>query len=257
MDYLYDKVELYDTVKNIMQGHGSTDHIPAIQSGLADIEHHMLHFLENHDEQRIASQAFAGSAEKGKPAMVVSACISTSPTMLYFGQNVGEPGDGNPGFGEETRTTILDYWGVPAHQRWMNNGMFDGGQLSPEEKELSFFYKTLLSFASKSDALNGNYKEIHTLNRDLAKDYTDKIFSFVRWKNDDKLIVISNFDDKLPHSFQLSLGKELVKTWNLKDGTFPLSDKLTNTSGFNLVVENENATIEITISPLESLVLSL
>ena len=77
MDYLYDKVSLYDTIKNIMQGRGLTDNIPAIQNDLADIEHQMLHFLENHDEQRIASPEFAGMAEKGKPAMVVSTTIST------------------------------------------------------------------------------------------------------------------------------------------------------------------------------------
>ena len=54
MDYLYDKVAMYDTIKHIMQGHGLTDNLPKIQKDLADIEHHMLHFLENHDEQRIA-----------------------------------------------------------------------------------------------------------------------------------------------------------------------------------------------------------
>ena len=126
MDYLYDKVALYDTIKNIMQGHGSTDNLPAIQESVKDIEHNMLHFLENHDEQRIASPDFAGSAEKGKPAMVVSAAISTSPTMIYFGQEVGEPGAENAGFGSPTRTSIFDYIGVPHHQRWMNEGKFDG-----------------------------------------------------------------------------------------------------------------------------------
>ena len=90
MDYLYDKVQLYDTIKNVMQGRGSTDNIPPIREELKDIEHHMLHFLENHDEQRIASPEFAGSAAKGIPAMVVSATISTSPTLIYFGQEVGE-----------------------------------------------------------------------------------------------------------------------------------------------------------------------
>ena len=63
MDYLYDKVELYDTLKHIMQGHGSTDNLVPILAGLKDIEHHMLHFLENHDEERIASAGFAGKAE--------------------------------------------------------------------------------------------------------------------------------------------------------------------------------------------------
>ena len=120
MDYLYDKVQLYDTLKHVMQGHGSTDHIPPIQDYLKDIEHNMLHFLENHDEQRIASPEFAGNAEKGKPAMVVSATLSTSPTMIYFGQEVGEPGAEHAGFGSPSRTSIFDYIGVPHHQRWLN-----------------------------------------------------------------------------------------------------------------------------------------
>jgi glycosidase len=255
MDYLYDKVELYDTLKNIMQGHGSTDNLPAIQEGLADIEHHMLHFLENHDEQRIASSGFAGSAEKGKPAMVVSTCISTSPTMLYFGQNVGVAGDGNPGFGTETRTTIFDYWGVPAHQRWMNEGAFDGGQLSQEEKDLNAFYKTLLHFSANSATLTGKYKEIHSLNRKITKGYTHKLFSFVRWKNNDKLIVISNFDDVLIHNFKLVLNKDLIAEWQLNDKVYQLTDQLTNNSDFELKVENDSAYIEIEIKPLESFIL--
>ena len=127
MDYLYDKVGLYDTLKPVMQGKASTDAIAPVHAEVLDIEEHMLHFLENHDEQRIASPEFAGSAEKGKPGMVVSALISSAPTMLYFGQDVGEAGAGDAGFGKASRTTIFDYWGVPAHQRWMNDGAFDGG----------------------------------------------------------------------------------------------------------------------------------
>ena len=132
MDYLYDKVELYDSIKHIMKGYGWTDHIPVVQKGMADIEHHMLHFLENHDEQRISSPEFAGNAQLGKPAMVVSATISTSPTMIYFGQEVGEPGAEDAGFGKPSRTSIFDYIGVPHHQRWVNDKKFDVGQLSEE-----------------------------------------------------------------------------------------------------------------------------
>lgn len=166
MDYLYDKVELYDTLKHIIQGHGSTDHLAAVQAGLADIEHHMLHFLENHDEQRIASPGFAGDPRKALPAMVLSATISTSPTMIYFGQEVGEPGAEEPGFGDPSRTSIFDYIGVPHHQRWMNGGAFDGGALLPEEAALREYYKKLLNFTLASPALLGEYREIHTFNRE-------------------------------------------------------------------------------------------
>jgi glycosidase len=255
MDYLYDKVQLYDTLKHIMQGHGSTDHLPAIFNDLADIEHHMLHFLENHDEQRIASKGFAGNAAKGKPAMVVSACLSTSPTMIYFGQHVGEPGDGNMGFGAETRTSIFDYCGVPAHQRWMNKGKFDGGLLSEEEKELNNFYKTLLNFTTQSSALTGEFAEIHTYNRENTPGYTDKLFSFVRWSNEEKLLILSNFEEN-PHSFQLKIDTETIKKLNLKNGSYKLTDKLSGKGGMELVV-NETGLVEIKMAALESMILGI
>jgi hypothetical protein len=166
MDYLYDKVELYDSIKHIMQGQGWTDHIPVVQNGLKDIEHNMLHFLENHDEQRIASPEFAGSAQLAMPAMVVSATLSTSPTMLYFGQEVGESGAENAGFGSPSRTSIFDYIGVPSFQRWVNDKKFDGGQLRPQETLLRDFYKRLLNFTIGSDALMGAYQEIHFYNKE-------------------------------------------------------------------------------------------
>ena len=256
MDYLYDKVELYDTLKHIMQGHGSTDNLPAIYDGLEDIEHHMLHFLENHDEQRIASAGFAGSAEKGKPAMVVSTCMSTSPTMIYFGQHVGEPGDGDMGFGDETRTSIFDYCGVPAHQRWMNSGKFDGGQLSDSEKELNLFYKNLLSFSAHSSALMGEYKEIHLYNRQNTEGYTDKVFSFVRWNGDDRLIVVSNFED-VPHKFQLRLDEKTVKALELTDGLYNLTDQLGNGRELVLEVKNGKGKVELALPGLESFILKM
>ncbi len=256
MDYLYDKVELYDTLKHIMQGHGLTDNIPAIQEGLKDIEHHMLHFLENHDEQRIASPEFAGKAEKGKPAMVVSTLISTAPTMVYFGQEVGEPGAEDAGFGTNSRTTIFDYFGVPHHQRWMNGGAFDGGRLSSDEKALRDFYKRLLNFSITSEALMGDYKEIHSLNRTETENYNTKVFSFARWSENEKLIVVSNFDDKNQMSFDLKVPKELVEEWKLKDGSHNLVDVLYGTE-IELNVDGGSASLYLNVNPLESFVFSL
>lgn len=256
MDYLYDKVQLYDTLKHIIQGHGSADNLPAIADDLADIEHHMLHFLENHDEQRIASAGLAGNAEKGKPAMVVSTCLTTSPTMLYFGQNVGEPGDGNPGFGSETRTTIFDYWGVPAHQRWMNNGSFDGGQLSPAEKELNEFYRTLLTFSAQSSALAGKYHEIHSYNRANTEDYSDKVFSFVRWKDDDRLLIVSNFSEGR-QVFNLLLDPVTISEWKLVNGTYQLVDQLGGEKNFDLVVEDGTASVTMILDAHGSVILKV
>ncbi len=256
MDYLYDKVELYDTLKHIVQGHGSTDNLPAIYDGLADIEHHMLHFLENHDEQRIASKGFAGRAEKGKPAMVVSTCLSTSPTMIYFGQHVGEPGDGDMGFGNETRTSIFDYCGVPAHQRWMNNGKFDGGQSTTAEKELNAFYKTLLSFSAESPALMGSYKEIHSYNRKTTEGYNNKVFSFVRWSENEKLIIVSNFEET-EKKFGLALDAETTQALGLKDGSYKLVEQLSDRNDWELEVNGGSGLVQIELAALESLILKL
>ena len=256
MDYLYDKVELYDTIKHVMQGHGLTDHIPLIQEGLKDIEHHMLHFLENHDEQRIASPEFAGKASKGKPAMVVSATISTAPTMIYFGQELGEDGSEDAGFGSPSRTSIFDYIGVPAIQRWVNNKAFDGGQSTDAELELRDFYKRLLNFTISSDALMGNYEDLHVHNRRNTLNYNDKILSFARWNDSEKLIVISNFSEG-SHRFRFELSPSVLSQWNLKDGEYEFVDQLYQKKSFKLFVQGELAFIDIQIESLESFILNL
>ncbi len=222
MDYLYDKVEFYDTIKAIMQGKADASALIPIQAGMADIEHHMLHFMENHDEHRIASPDFAGSAKKAMPGMVVSALISTSPTMLYFGQDVGEAGEKSAGFGGPGRTTIFDYWGVPAHQRWMNDGKFDGGQLSADELSLRDFYKRLLTFSASSKALTGEYAPL-VLDKSES---LSKVFAFVRYSGDERLIVVSNFDAQKKAEFKLTIPADVISAWGLSDGSYELVDQL-------------------------------
>lgn len=257
MDYLYDKVQLYDTLKNIMKGYGKTDNIPPIQEDLKDIEHQMLHFLENHDEQRIASPDFVGNAQKGKPAMVVSATISTSPIMIYFGQEVGEDGSEDAGFGKPSRTSIFDYVGVPAHQRWVNNKLFDGGQSTKEEKALRTFYKRLLNITIKSPALAGNYQDIHQFNRKHTPNYNHKVLAFLRWSYDEKLIIISNFDSKNNHEFNLKIPKEIINIWNLEQKTYIVEDQLFKQFSANLIVEKELGSIQLKLNPLESFILKI
>ncbi len=256
MDYLYDKVELYDSLKHIMQGHGWTDHIPKVLEGLQDIEHHMLHFLENHDEQRIASPEFAGDATKGMPAMVISATSSTSPTMIYFGQEVGEPGAEHAGFGKPSRTSIFDYIGVPHHQRWMNNKKYDGEQLSDSEKNLRDFYKRLLNFTISSEALMGNYQDIHYFNKDGTEGYDHRVLSYVRWSASERLIIVSNFEANDSRVFELKIPEEIIKKWNLKDGSHTVEDALYG-SKEELRIENGIGKIAVSLEPLQSFIFKL
>lgn len=266
MDYLYDKVEFYDSLKLVMQNKGPASPLEAIQTSLADIEQHMLHFLENHDEQRIASPEFAGNADKGKPAMVVSALISRSPTMLYFAQDVGEDGSEETGFGDPSRTTIFDYAGVPAHQRWMNNGKFDGGALSANEKALREYYKQIMSISANHPTMRGEYIGLHqfNLNKNTAAEsasetYSEQQFSFMRTSQNKTLIVASNFAQKSVE-FDLHLPNDVHQYLDLTvDGFKHLNVLLGDKSAIELQLDNsaEYPYFMLTLGANESIVIEL
>ncbi|MCE1198167.1 MAG: alpha-amylase family protein [Marinilabiliales bacterium] len=257
MDYLYDKVAFYDSLKHIMQGKAPAIRLVKVQTDLADIEHHMLHFLENHDENRIASPDFTGNAQKGKPALVVSATISTAPMLIYFGQEVGEKGAEMAGFGKPGRTSIFDYIGVPAHQRWMNGGAFDGGKLNVEEKALREFYKKVLNFTRSSPALMGSYLELQHVNLNLSARYPATQFTFARWCKGQHLLITASFDPEKDHDFVLTLPTVLVDAWKLKDGSYSLIDQLNGDQTQTLNVSHGIGSVHLTVKPLESLILSL
>jgi len=257
MDYLYDKVDMYDSIKHIMKGYGWTDHIAVVQERYQDIEHHLVHFLENHDEQRIASPEFAGRAEIGKPAMVVSATISSSPTLLYFGQEVGEPGAEDAGFGDPTRTSIFDYIGVPHHQRWMNDKKFDGGQLQPEEADLRDFYVRLLNLTISRKAFMGDYREIHFYNKEHTEGYDHRIFSYVRWMEGERLLVVANFDTVASYQLRLRIPRELIGEWKLDDGQYPVTELLYGAETPGLEIRDGEGYVPIALDPLESVIFQL
>lgn len=197
-DYLYDKVELYDTLKHIIQGHATTDNLTQVWQQQEGISDHMLRFLENHDEQRIASPDFAGDMKKGIPMMAATAFMHKGPIMMYFGQEVGEPGEGFAGFSsDDGRTTIFDYWGVPEHQKWMNRGKFDGALLSESQKELKKRYKYILVAANLFESLReGAFFDLHYFNRsEKYQGYSNQIYAFLRHSKNDQVLVIVNFGE--------------------------------------------------------------
>lgn len=226
MDYLYDKVGVYDSLKLLMQGKGPASDVLAKQAEVADIDRHMLKFLENHDEQRIASPAFAGNATIGKPAMVVSTLIGKAPTLIYFGQEVGEEASLDSGFGKPTRTTIFDYAGVPAHQGWLNHGRYDGGGLTPAQTELRQFYQQLLQFVGQAPALTGEFQSLHALNLSQPG-YSEQQLSFARWNAEQQLVVVTNFSAG-PSQYSLALPASLLKQW--LELTKPLSTDVPETA---------------------------
>ena len=177
--------------------------------------------------------------------------------MIYFGQEVGEPGAENAGFGSPTRTSIFDYIGVPHHQRWMNHKNFDGGLLSKSEMDLRDFYKRLLNFTIGSSALMGDYKEIHYYNREHTENYNHRVFSFVRWSEDERLIIVTNFDSDKNHDFELKIPNEIINKWGLADGSFTISDQLYGKVNKEIFVREGIGYVQIKLGPLESFIFKL
>ncbi len=257
MDYLYDKVGLYDTLKAVIRENLDTQQITLTQNEVEDIQEHMLHFLENHDEQRLASKDFASSAQIGKPAMVVSALISSAPTMIYFGQEVGESGMENAGFGKPTRTSIFDYIGVPEHQKWVNNGKFNEERLSEEQRELRKFYSDLLNFSASNTALKGEYLDLHNYNVLQSEGYRNPLYSFARWSDKDLVITCVNFDINQSFGFRFYLPETLLNRFGLPPGSYDVIDVLDTSEVYTLKVEESQAYIDLQLEPLQSLVLLL
>ncbi|NAZ94353.1 alpha-amylase family protein [Vibrio toranzoniae] len=248
MDYLYDKVDLYDGLKAIMQGKASTAIIPEIQHQMMDIEHHMMHFLDNHDEQRVASPEFVGNPQIAKPAMLVSTLLSSSPTMIYFGQEVGEPGAENAGFGQPSRTSIFDYIGVPQHQKWMNGGKFDGGQLNEQEKQLRTFYQRVMTFALEHSSMTGKYLDLHQ-----SGQLSDSIYAFLRFDKQELVIAATNFSQSTTENIQLKIVAEVIQELGIVDGNYAVNEHIEGIQQLTLSVENGVGYLNAELKPLAAL----
>lgn len=195
-DYLYDKVGLYDTLRNVMCGNQFASDIPHCWQSLDGIQDHMLNFLENHDEQRIASDFFAGNPRPGIPGMAVSALMNTNPVMIYCGQELGEPGMDEEGFsGRDGRTTIFDYWSLKSLRDWNNNGKYDGGKLSEEQKQLRHTYSMILNLAKDEPAIvRGEFYDLMYANSSNPYFNTHRQYAFLRKYNNEVILVVANFD---------------------------------------------------------------
>ncbi|MFC4142380.1 alpha-amylase family protein [Pedobacter mendelii] len=237
-DYLYDKVGLYDGLKKLIRNEPNAD-VSVIrqvwQAESAGFGNHMLRFLENHDEERIASAGFAGNAELALPAMVVSATLGSGPVMLYFGQEVGEPGKGVEGFGDDdNRTTIFDYWGVPNHQKWMNNGAFDGKKLNENQKKLRAYYQQLLKVTTQSDAvIHGDIYEVPQVGN-----MNNRMYAFIRYSGKQRLLVVVNFDRSQSLEANIEIPDHVLKVKSSSPVTDLLTDKKLNIpAGTNIPVK--------------------
>ena len=186
-DWLYDKVGMYDTMRSVICHHAPTSAISNAWQQTDDIREHMLYFLENHDEQRIASDFFAADGRKGVPAMIASVLMQQNPFMLYAGEEYGERGMDREGFsGNDGRTTIFDYWSVDTLCRAAQK------KLTADEQQLFDIHKKAMLIARKEKAVSdGAFFDLMYVNGHLQRQY-----AFLRKADNDLLLVVANFDDQ-------------------------------------------------------------
>ncbi len=243
-DYLYDKVSLYDTLRAVVTGNARAAAITGCWQAVEGIGDHMLNFLENHDEQRIASSEFAGDATRALPALVVATTISRAPFMVYHGQELGEPARDAEGFsGRDGRTTIFDYWSVDTLRRWYNGGKCDTARLTSEERQLRRFYKKLLRLCNSEKAIaQGEFYDLMYVNGDSLN--CDKVYAYYRHCEGERLLIVANFND-LDETVHLNTPQHAFQVMGMESGTYRCKELLSGSEMSLNVVPSEPATFVV------------
>lgn len=219
-DYLYDKSGLYDTLRTVVEKNTDDNGMPVElwQSAtgitrnwqfLSDLQPYMLNFLENHDEQRFASDFFGKDASRTFAPLYVSLFLNTAPFMVYFGEEVGEKGMNEEGFsGKDGRTTIFDWWSISSIKRLrqiIKTGEYKTLEVSKlvkagmkkEEAEVFCKFASALRFAAADEAIKqGTTYDLCYCN--MSSDGFDKNrhFAFLRDHKDHTVLVAVNFTGK-------------------------------------------------------------
>ena len=223
-DYLYDKVGMYDAMRDVVCHRRDTDAITWAWQQTDDIRDHMLYFLENHDEQRVASDFFAGSGEKAVPALVVNALMQQNPFMLYFGQEWGERGMDAEGFsGRDGRTTIFDYW-----------------SLQPRYNALTQIYNKVLNIARSEKAVSeGLMFDVMYANQQYRQQY-----AFLRKADKETLFVVANFAD-VPVTIDITIPSHAFDYLNLLEKAYKAVDLLSGTQVSLVLIRDQQVSIAL------------
>ena len=247
-DYLYDKVGRYDTLRRVMGGESASLLTQCWQS-VEGISDHMLNFLENHDEQRIASDFFAADPLKGRPALLVSALMRNNPFMLYQAQHLGEAGMEAEGFsGRDGRSTIFDYWTIDSLRRWVNNGRIGTEHLTADEQALHQFYSRVLNLANSETALReGLFYDLMYANYDNPLMDTNHQYAFIRKTGKEMVLVVANFEDKKVET-DIRLPRHALQYLEITEGPYFTTELLT---GATQTVDVEaDCLVRLTLEPL-------
>lgn len=226
-DLLYDKVNLYDTLRAIQTSGYSAARITDCWQRLGDMGPHMLNFLENHDEQRFASPQYAGRADLVMPSLVVASTIGTGAMMIYAGQELGEPAADAEGFsGADGRTTIFDYWSIPTLRRWLNNGKPSVRNLTDEEKRLRKAYARLLGLCRTEKAITeGEFFDLMYVN--LSNPHFDphRQYAYMRHRGNETILIAVNFADS-PVDIEINIPQHAFDFLGIKESDYKAEELL-------------------------------
>ena len=228
-DYLYDKVNLYDTLVAIDRYNHSAACLTGAWQTVDGIGDRMLNFLENHDEVRFGSPEYAGNPLRVLPSLVVSAMISRGPFMIYYGQELGESAKDNEGFaGDNNRTTIFDYWSCDTLRRWYNDGRPSLKNLTAQEKWLRKIYGKVLNLCNSEEALReGKFFDLMYVNLRQKGFDPHRQFAFLRYTDGQKLMIVVNFADEAK-DIELVVPQLAVDMAALPEGNLQATDLLTD-----------------------------
>lgn len=228
-DFLYDKVDLYDELIELIKGRGNANKITSIWQKQEGFGSRMIRFLENHDEQRLASRYIGSDGTKALSAFALTVCFDQSAVLVYSGQELGERAEGESGFsGDDGKTTIFDYWVVPSLQRWNNGGKWTIENLNPEELKTRNVYLGLINFCNQSPAIkSGGFFDLQYANQNHTYYNSILNFSFLRYIGNEQLLVVCSFCES-PQWLRVIIPIEAWQTMNLKPiGFFTLTDAIT------------------------------
>lgn len=239
-DYLYDKVNLYDTLRGIQTANHSAATITSCWQAVDGIQPHMLNFLENHDEQRFGSKFYAGDPAKVIPSLVVSSMISTGPMMIYMGQELGEQATDSEGFsGYDGRTTIFDYWSVGTLRRWYNEGNPDGSQLTPRERWLRAKYATILRLCNTEKAIaHGRFYDLMYVNYQNPTLNPHRQYVFMRSYDGVTLFIAANFASE-SCDLSVNIPRHALEMLNIPEGNVVPRELLTGETDVKTISATE------------------
>lgn len=256
-DYLYDKVNLYDTLAGIETSHFSAARLTGCWQAREGISPRMVDFLENHDEVRYGSKALAGDPLAVIPSIVASSMMNTSPFLLYYGQEIGECATDNEGFaGDNCRSTIFDYWSYASLRRWYHDGRCDGAMLTPQERWLRSLYAHILTMLNTEEALRtGAFFDLQYANLNHEGYNPHVLFSFLRYTSRQKLLIVLNFS-RCQEDCTLHIPREAMQA----AGVTPIENcdcqELISESPISVSIDADGL-CKLTLPPRSALVLDL